>query len=106
MRRIDAIGIGFGIFVAGGGLYLALKLFGLDGFSAGIWTQLLLTGGVIGWLATYVYRAVTHNMTYHQQRREYEDAMLQKRLDEMTPEELEKLQAEIEQEKAAAKAKK
>jgi cytochrome c-type biogenesis protein CcmH/NrfG len=41
-------------------------------------------------------------MTYHQQRREYEDAVLQKRLDELTPEALEALQAEIEQEKKSA----
>ena len=37
-------------------------------------------------------------MTYNQQLKDYEDAVLQKRLEEMTPEELEKLQQEIEQE--------
>lgn len=35
-------------------------------------------------------------MTYNQQLKDYEDAVLQKRLEEMTPEELEKLQQEIE----------
>ena len=37
-------------------------------------------------------------MTYNQQLKDYEDAVLQKRLDEMSPEELAKLQAEIERE--------
>jgi len=37
-------------------------------------------------------------MTYHQQREEYEQAFFQKRLEELTPEELAKIQAEIAQE--------
>jgi hypothetical protein len=37
-------------------------------------------------------------MTYHQQREHYEQAFLQQRLDELSPEELAKIQAEIEQE--------
>jgi hypothetical protein len=38
-------------------------------------------------------------MTYNQQLEDYEDAVLRRRLEEMSPEELEKLQAEVEQEK-------
>jgi hypothetical protein len=37
-------------------------------------------------------------MTYNQQLKDYETAVLQKRLEAMTPEELEKLQAELENE--------
>jgi Protein of unknown function (DUF3007) len=99
MRRIDAIGIGFGVFVAGGIVYLGLQLVGLDGQKAGIWSQVLLVSGMLGWLATYVFRAAGKNMTYHQQREDYEQAFFQKRLDELTPEELAKIQAEIEEEK-------
>ncbi|MDZ7957208.1 MAG: DUF3007 family protein [Aulosira sp. DedQUE10] len=99
MRRIDAIGIGFGFFVAGGALYAGLQLVGLDSQQAGIWSQVLLISGLLGWLATYVFRAVGKKMTYHQQRDDYEQAYFQKRLDELTPEELAKIQAEIEQEK-------
>ncbi|MBD2449197.1 DUF3007 family protein [Nostoc sp. FACHB-152] len=99
MRRIDAIGIGLGIFIAGGLAYVGLQLFGLDSQQAGIWSQAVLMIGLIGWLGTYLFRAVNQNMTYHQQREEYEQAFFQKRLDELTPEELEKIQAEIEQEK-------
>lgn len=99
MRRIDAIAITFGIFLAGGAAYLILRVAGLDNFSAGIWSQVLLVGGVLGWVSTYLFRAFSHNMTYHQQRKDYEDKVLQRRLDAMSPEELAKLQAEIEAEK-------
>ncbi|MDJ0775126.1 MAG: DUF3007 family protein [Mastigocoleus sp. MO_167.B18] len=99
MRRIDAIGIGLGVFVAGGLIYLVLQQVGLDRQSAGIWSQVLLVGGLLGWLFTYLFRAVGNKMTYHQQREQYEEAFFQKRLDELSEEELAKIQAEIEQEK-------
>jgi hypothetical protein len=99
MRRIDVIYIGIAVFVAGGGLYLLLQRFGLDNLDAGIWSQVILVMGLLGWVLTYLVRAVTHNMTYNRQLKDYEDAVLQKRLEEMTPEELEKLQAEVEAEK-------
>ncbi|WP_204152476.1 DUF3007 family protein [Leptolyngbya sp. CCY15150] len=98
MRRIDVIGVGFGIFAAGGLIYLGLRGAGLEGANAGIWSQVVLLGGVGGWLVTYLFRAGTHTMTYNQQLRDYEDAVLQKRLDEMTPEELAALQAKLDQE--------
>lgn len=102
MRRVDVIGIGLGLFVAGGLVFAVFRLTGADPTNAGIWTQALLVAGLLGWLLTYVWRAVSGNMTYHQQRREYDDAVLQKRLDELTPEELAQLQAEVEQEKSAS----
>jgi len=98
MRRIDAIGIGIGVFAAGGLAYIILQMAGLNSPEAGIWSQLLLVGGLIGWLFTYVFRVTSQKMTYHQQRQEYEEAYFQKRLEELTPEELAKIQAEIEQE--------
>jgi len=99
MRRIDVIGITFGVFVAGGLAYLLLQFAGLDSINAGIWSQLFLVAGLIGWLATYLFRAVTQGMTYSQQLKDYKEAVLQKQLDELTPEELARIQAEIEQEK-------
>jgi hypothetical protein len=39
-------------------------------------------------------------MTYNQQLQDYEDAVLQKRLDEMSPEELAALQAKLEADQA------
>lgn len=105
MRRIDVIGIGFGVFIAGGLAYLALQGVGVDSMSAGIWSQVVLVGGLIGWLVSYLTRVLSKNMTYNQQLKDYEDAVLQKRLEEMTPEELAQLQAEIEQENQAKQKK-
>ncbi len=99
MRRIDVLGIGLGVFAAGGLAYVILQLAGLDSLEAGVWSQVLLVGGLIGWLVTYGFRAVGQKMTYHQQRRDYDEAFLQKRLEQLTPEELAKIQAEIEQER-------
>lgn len=101
MRRIDAIAMTFGVFIAGGVAYLLLRVFGLSSQNAGVWSQVLLVAGLIGWVSTYLFRVVTQDMTYNQQLRDYEDAVLQKRLEEMTPEELAQLQKEIEEEKAA-----
>ena len=99
MRRIDVIGIGLGVFVVGGGVYVALSLAGLDGISAGIWSQVIFTGGLLGWVLTYLTRVFSQKMTYNQQLKDYEDAVLQKRLDEMSDEEIAQLQAKQEAEK-------
>ncbi|MGG6242178.1 DUF3007 family protein [Nodosilinea sp. AN01ver1] len=99
MRRIDVIAVGFGIFLAGGGLFLGFRLFGLDGISAGIWSQAVMVGGVVAWLASYLLRVVTRNMTLNQQMDDYESAVLQRRLDELSPEQLTALQEKLDQEK-------
>lgn len=96
MRRIDVLGIGLGVFITAGLVYVALQLTGLDGIDAGIWTQALLVLGLITWSVTYLIRVGTKNMTYNQQLKDYEEAVMQKRLEEMTPEELAQLQQEIE----------
>lgn len=105
MRRIDVLGIGLGVFLAGGLAYLGFQSAGLDSITAGIWSQVLLVGGLVGWLLTYLFRAVNGDMTYHQQVEDYKTAVLQKRLEELTPEELAKIQAEIEAENEAEKLK-
>ena len=101
MRRIDAIGIVFGVFVLGGLAYVILQFAGLNKLSAGIWSQVLLVAGLIGWLFTYIFRAVGNKMTYHQQREEYEKAFLAQKLDQLSPEQRDKLLAEVEQEEAS-----
>ncbi|MFQ4138900.1 DUF3007 family protein [Nodosilinea sp. PGN35] len=95
MRRIDVIAIGIGIFLAGGGLFLAFRLLGLDGIDAGIWSQAVMVGGVVAWLASYLLRVVTRNMTLNQQMEDYESAVLQRRLDELTPEQLAALEDKL-----------
>lgn len=102
MRRIDVIAIGIGVFIAGGLFYLAFNWAGLDNQSAGIWSQLVLVGGLLVWTSTYVLRVLSKKMTYHQQLEDYEEAVLQKRLAEMSPEEIAQLQAEVEQERAGS----
>ncbi len=95
MRRIDVLAIGLGVFLAGGGLYVALRVAGVDALQAGVWSQGLFVLGLLGWLMTYLTRVATQKMTYFQQLEDYETAVLQKRLDEMTPDELAALQAEL-----------
>ena len=100
MRRIDVITISLGIFAAGGVIYLVFQAIGFDGLSAGVWSQALLVIGVLGWTLTYLFRVANKDMTYNQQLKDYEEAVLEKRLEEMTPEELEKLQQEIAEDKS------
>ncbi len=99
MRRLDVILIGLGLLLGSGGIYVLFQWIGVDSLDAGIWTQVILVAGLLGWLSTYAFRALTKTMTYNQQIKDYEDAYLQKRLDAMSPEELTRLQDEIEQEK-------
>lgn len=91
MRRIDAILIALAVFLAGGLVYFLLQVTGLDAQNAGIWSQVILVLGLIGWVSTYLLRVFTNNMTYHKQVKDYEDAFFQKQLEKMSPEEIEKL---------------
>jgi hypothetical protein len=101
MRRIDVLGLGLSLLIAGGGVFLVMRLVGLDGITAGIWSQVIMVVAVIGWLLSYLFRVVTHNMTLNQQLDDYESAVLQKRLEELTPEELVAIQAKLDAEKAS-----
>ena len=106
MRRIDVFIIGIVVFAIGGAGYLGLQLAGLDDINAGIWSQLILVAIILGWSSTYIFRVANKNMTYDQQRKEYEDAVLQQRYDNLTPEQLAQLQTEIEQERQQDKGNK
>jgi hypothetical protein len=95
MRRIDVIAIGFGVFIAGGLMYGLLQTVGLDSMNAGIWSQVGLVAALLGWVSTYLFRALNQKMSYVQQLKDYEEAVLQKRYEALTPEQLAQLQAEI-----------
>ncbi|KFF41603.1 MAG: Protein of unknown function (DUF3007) [Candidatus Atelocyanobacterium thalassa isolate SIO64986] len=95
MKRIDVIIISLCIFAGGGFIYIAFRLIGLDHLSAGLWSQVLFILGLLGWTSTYLFRVANKNMTYNQQLKNYEDAVLQKYIEEMTPEELKELEREI-----------
>ncbi len=98
MRRIDAIAVGLAALIMGAAIYGVLQLFGMNAQNAGVWSQAIFLMGLLGWLITYFVRVLTRNMTYNQQLKDYEDAVLEKRLEAMTPAELAQLQAEIEAE--------
>ncbi|XTZ12240.1 MAG: DUF3007 family protein [cyanobacterium endosymbiont of Rhopalodia inflata] len=102
MRRIDVITIGIAVFAAGGVAYLFFETVGFDGISAGIWSQSLLIVGLLGWTLTYLFRVMGKKMTYNQQVKDYEDAVLEKRLAAMNSEELGKLQQEMAQEQSTS----
>ncbi|MDG2991263.1 DUF3007 family protein [Candidatus Synechococcus calcipolaris G9] len=95
MRRVDVIFLGFGVFIAGGLIYALLRLLGVEETAAGIWSQGIFIVGVMVWVLSYFGRVFTGKMTYNQQLTDYEDAVLEKKLAEMTPEELEQLAAEL-----------
>ncbi len=106
MRRLDVLLFSAAVFGVGGLAYVILLFgVGMDSTQAGIWSQVVLVGvGVTTWVASYLIRAFTQTMTYNQQLVDYEDAVLQKRLDEMSPEALAELQAEVEAEREAQEA--
>lgn len=101
MRRIDAIGIGLGVLLLGGGLFVAFRVFGFDSTSAGIWSQAIFISLLVVWVLSYVFRAGTGNMTLNQQLDEYEEAVLKKRLEEMSEEELAQIQSQLEDSSAS-----
>jgi len=53
---------------------------------------------MIGWALTYIGRVANKDMTYAKQLRDYENGVLQKRLDELADDEIQALMQEIEEE--------
>ena len=109
MTRGQALLLGLGIFVLGGLGYWGFQASGLEGFSAGIASSLILMLIVVGWTSSYLLRVVSGRMTYMQQRRQYRaaydaatDDVLQARFDALGPEEQARLLAEVGQLQADA----
>ncbi|GFR44737.1 hypothetical protein Agub_g6065 [Astrephomene gubernaculifera] len=101
--RKDVLLICFGLLGLGFGLYGGLQAAGLDAGQAGNWVQLLIFLGIcVGWVSTYIYRVATKQMTYVKQLEAYEEAVIRRRVDEMTEAELAALAEEVEAERAAA----
>ena len=104
ITRGKALLAGLAIFGIGGIGYWGFQAAGFEGFSAGIAAQALLVVIVLVWTGSYLFRVVTGNMTYMEQRRRYRsgydaatDEELQKRFDALSPEEQEKLMQELAQ---------
>lgn len=102
ITRGKALLAGGAVFVLGGLGYWAFQAAGLEGFSAGIAAQAMLVAVVLVWTGSYLFRVVTGNMTYMEQRRRYRSAYdaateeeLQRRFDALSPAEQEQLLREL-----------
>jgi hypothetical protein len=51
---------------------------------------------MVAWASTYIFRVATKDMTYAKQLRDYENAVLEKRLSELADDEIDALMREIE----------
>ncbi|GKV46826.1 hypothetical protein SLEP1_g53787 [Rubroshorea leprosula] len=98
--RKDVLLIGVGVTVLGVGLKSGLEFAGVDPLQAGNVVQLVLVLGLtVGWISTYIFRVSNKEMTYAQQLRDYENKVMQKRLEGLTEAELEALLEQVEEEK-------
>jgi hypothetical protein len=98
--RKDVILIGVGVTLLGVGLKSGLEFYGVDPLQAGNVVQLVLVLGLtIGWISTYIFRVSNKEMTYAQQLRDYENKVMQKRLEGLSEAELEALLEQVEEEK-------
>ncbi|KAI5083983.1 hypothetical protein GOP47_0000152 [Adiantum capillus-veneris] len=103
--RKDVLLIGLGLTLTGVGLKYGLEFAGLDPLKAGNVVQLVMVLGLtVGWISTYLFRVSTKDMTYAKQLRDYENKVIQKRLEELPEAELESLLAQVEEEKQQLKA--
>ncbi|KAG8379388.1 hypothetical protein BUALT_Bualt07G0083400 [Buddleja alternifolia] len=98
--RKDVLLIGVGLTVVGIGLKSGLEYVGVDPLQAGNVVQLVLVLGLtVGWISTYIFRVSNKEMTYAQQLRDYEDKVMEKRLESLTEAEIEALLEQVEEEK-------
>ncbi|KAK7398790.1 hypothetical protein VNO78_09963 [Psophocarpus tetragonolobus] len=99
--RKDVLLIGLGVTLLGIGLKSGLEFIGVDSLQAGNVVQLVLVLGLtVGWISTYVFRVSNKEMTYAQQLRDYENKVMEKRLESLTEAELQALLEEVEEEKS------
>lgn len=78
-------------------LYSFLLSFGLDANTTGVaLSGILVVGSIILWTLSYVFRVYNKDMTYAQQLKNYEDAVIQKRFEELEDDEVAALMDEIE----------
>ena len=102
MTRGAVLLAGLAVFGLGGTGYLLFQWGGFDGFTPGIAASALLMLIVLVWTGSYLFRVVSGRMTYMEQRRRYRaaydaatDAELQARFESLSPEEQQRLLAEV-----------
>ncbi|KAJ1456249.1 hypothetical protein M885DRAFT_518060 [Pelagophyceae sp. CCMP2097] len=87
------------------GTYAALIASGMDEAQTGVaMSGILVVTSILLWTGTYIFRVFTKKMTYTTQLQAYEDAVIQKRFEELNEDEVAALMDEIEREDGAAKA--
>ena len=102
MTRAGVLKLGLGLLLVGGVGFWLFKAAGFEGFSAGIAAEAVLVVIVVGWTGSYLFRVVTGQMTYMQQRRRYRKEydqltteQLQARFDALSPDEQQALLASL-----------
>ena len=102
MTRGKVLQIGLAVLLLGGLGQVGFQAAGLEGFSAGIAAQALLVAIVVVWTSSYLFRVVTGQMTYMDQRRRYREVYdkqeaeaLQARFDALPQEEQQELLRKI-----------
>ena len=94
--RADVLLIGVGTTGAGAALYYGLQANGVSAIWAGNIVQLTFVLGLsVAWVGSYVARVMNKDMTYVKQLKDYEDAVMAKRLEELPEAELEKMMDDI-----------
>ena len=73
MTRAKVLLVGLIILGLGAVGYVGFSAAGLEGFSAGIAAQSLLILIVLVWTGSYLFRVITGQMTFMEQRRRYRD---------------------------------
>ena len=102
MTRAGVLKLGLGLLLAGGVGFWLFNAAGFEGFSAGIAAEAVLVVIVVVWTGSYLFRVVTGQMTYMQQRRRYRKEydqltmeQLQARFDALSPDEQQSLLASL-----------
>jgi len=71
--------------------------FGIDPLEAGKWIGVVFTLVIcFAWVGSYVFRVATKDMTYAKQLKDYENAVIAKRLEELDEDEVQALIEDIE----------
>jgi hypothetical protein len=96
MRRLDVLGLGLAVLLGGGILYGALLWAGLDTGSAQQVSSVVFLLACLGWTFGYLGRVLRGEMALKVQRASFEAQQMQQRLEALSPEEWQALQAELE----------
>ena len=102
MTRGKVLLIGLTVLLLGGLGQVGFQAAGFEGFSAGIAAEALLVVIVVVWTSSYLFRVVTGQMTYMNQRRRYREVydkeeaeVLQARFEALSEEEQQELLRKI-----------